>query len=341
MSNFRGAKALSGIPFGLFVVSTFLGCAAGSSQGGEEASEEGKSGDGDSASEQEDFDEISLDGSEGILAPPSAKGFGGAEAGSSDSCLSIASLGTVQQEGAVPGKSGQDAMVEWFNSATSADALHFIDKPDFTEEFLEHFDLLLLQNLRDFSLSQPERDVVKAWVNQGGAILALSGHSQDGEDAVRTNEMVSFSGLNFSVSSGPGETAAYLGECGYCLGTSFPQGGWQAEHPISFQVTAVGAYQGRPIYGQGEIVAQENGKVLGMTSTYGQGKVFLFHDDWVSFPALWDAEPTVECQSNLSCADVSPRVTYQVAQFWYNAVTYLVPRATCFSLADSSVVVVK
>ena len=37
-------------------------------------------------------------------------------------------------------------------------------------------------------------------------------------------------------------------------------------------------------------------------------------------------------------AAVSPKTTYQVAQFWYNAFRYLVPGASCFEIEDEAIV---
>ncbi len=230
-------------------------------------------------------------------------------------------------------------MVQWFNDETSASAKHFIEKPLLSAEFLAEFDLLLLQNLAGWSWGSGEIALIKSWVSGGGAVVALSGHGGSGHEVLPTNELISFSGLNFSGASGMGDTALNVSECGYCLGTSHQQGGWLPEHPISFEVTAVGAFQGRSIYGTGDLVAQENGKTLGMTAPYGAGRIFLFHDDWVSYPNLWNQASTLGCESNISCSDVSPVTTYQVAQFWYNTVRYLVSEAECFTINDPVVTV--
>jgi hypothetical protein len=65
--------------------------------------------------------------------------------------------------------------------------------------------------------------------------------------------------------------------------------------------------------------------------------VFLFHDEWVSYRTEWAKSAPAECIQNLACADASPDTTYQVSQFWFNSIKWLVPEATCFEIQDDSV----
>jgi hypothetical protein len=92
----------------------------------------------------------------------------------------------------------------------------------------------------------------------------------------------------------------------------------------------VGAFFGRSIQGDGVVVSREAGKVLGMTKEVDDGRVFLFHDDWISYEGVWSQGAPSECAANTECASVSPRTTYQVARLWKNAFDWLVARRDCF-----------
>lgn len=257
-------------------------------------------------------------------------GAGGAE--NSEHCLTFMSWGTVAVPAAVPGESGMDAIVSWLNGASSADGEHFAEKPEITPEFLAPYDLILLQNLRGWEISEGEVQVFQDWVRAGGGVMALSGYEGDVAEVLVTNRLLSFTGLNYASMSEAGDTSITLGFCGYCLGSSSRQEGWSAEHPISEGISAVGAFAGRSIHGDGAIVAQEEGKILGMTQEIDAGRVFLFHDDWISYQGAWIQDAPSECTQNTECKFVSPLQVYQVPRLWRNAFKWLAPGRECFQV---------
>ena len=314
-----------------------VGCASADSESSPLQSSEA-SGDSEEAS-PDDISGLYDDGAAlgGEKSPPSA-GQAGAS-GESDSCLQIMSWGTVGRYGSVPGEDGQDAIVSWLNERSNAVAEHVIQPTSITPEFLEPFDIILLQNLNDWEFSHEELLVFEDWVRAGGGVFALAGYMSDGADeVVPTNELLSFSGMKFNALNTSGDTSTSLGVCGYCLGTTYKQGGFNSEHPIAQGVTAVGAFQGRSIGGDGELVASEADVIFGMSKQVDQGRVFLFHDEWITYNSQWTSGTISGCEANNECSGMSPRETYQVAQLWYNSLRWLAPKASCFDLRDDSIV---
>ncbi len=243
-------------------------------------------------------------------------------------CVRVLSLGSVAPLGAVPGEFGMDAIVKFINDRSSAQGTYLSQRQVLTEGFLEPYQVVLLQDLSSWQFSLEELGVFQKWVKQGGAVMALSGYDGDTTGSLATNELLSFTGLNFTTV----ETATHVADCGYCLGTTTQQGGWNAQHPIAEGLSFVGAFRGRAVRGEGDVVASQGGVHLAMTREIEDGRVFLFHDDWVTYATLWAGESLVDCSSNPSCADVTVGNTYQMERFWYNALDWLAGSPECFEL---------
>lgn len=314
-----------------------LGCASSANSAAERQESTGDSSAAGGSSEQDIsdlYDDISLIGHE----ESDGGGQGGAGA-DPDACLNVMSWGTVGRFGAVPGADGRDAIVEWLNERSSAVARHVVQPTAITPEFLAPYDIVLLQNLNEWRFTSDELRVFEEWVRTGGGVFALAGYMSDGASEVEpTNDLLSFSGMKFNAQSTSGDTSTALGVCGYCLGTTYKQAGFNGEHPISQGVTAVGAFQGRSIYGDGVIVASEADVIFGMTKNVGDGRVFLFHDEWITYNSQWSSGTISGCEANNECSGMNPRETYQVAQLWYNSLRWLAPMASCFDLQDDSIV---
>jgi hypothetical protein len=246
-------------------------------------------------------------------------------------CLRLMSWGKATQAGAVPGGSGMDAIVTWLNSSSTVMGAHFAEKPVITSEFLAFFDVLLLQDLSNWEISQDEHELLKTWVQAGGGVMALAGFQGDSAQVLTTNQLLSFSGMNYVSITEP-DTALTLGACAYCVGSAYQQGGFNGEHPISEGVSLVGAYEGRSIGGSGAVVAQEYGKILGMTSEVGAGRVFLFHDDWVTYYGQWSQAAPSACSENPECSSVSPPTTFQMSRFWFNSLRFLSKERACLQI---------
>lgn len=248
--------------------------------------------------------------------------------GAEPDCLRLMSWGSPASGGVAPGQSGLDAMVHFLNEKSSASAVHMAAQVPITEQLLSSYDVVLLQNISAWVLSESEVATFSRWIKAGGAVVALSGYEQS-YDVQVSNRLLSFSGLSFAVTAP--DTALALGDCGYCLGSSRRITGFDPAHPISEGMSAVGSFMGRSIQGDGQVVISEAGLALAVAKEIEQGRVFLFHDDWITYVAQWTGEMQLSCTTNPTCAEESPELSYQVAHFWFNALSWLVPSASeCF-----------
>lgn len=317
---------------GLALAGLSVACAASDLES-DEASLAGA--DSDQESEAEDELTSLYDGPALRGAEEDSSGLGGAGFSSSESCLRVMSWGSLGRLGTVPGEGQKDAIVEWLNTKSNVAAVHFVEKPEIDEEFLAGVDVILLQNLANWEFQAEEKEAFERWVKSGGGVMALAGYSSDdAQEVLPVNSLLSFSGLGFQALGNAGATSTALGVCGYCLGTTHRQGGFDSSHEIAENVVAVGAFQGREVQGDGRIVAADEGTIYGMTKEVGDGRVFLFHDEWVSYAGQWSAGVIAGCEDNPECSEVNPRDTYQVPQFWLNSLRWLAPQTSCVSIDE-------
>ena len=85
-------------------------------------------------------------------------------------------------------------------------------------------------------------------------------------------------------------------------------------HPITTDVHKVGVYYGYPITGQGDVVVQQDGYVLGMAQQPFNGKLFVWADEWIMFSNQWNGSQCNDCQ---------------VERFWINIFSFLMPDNEC------------
>jgi hypothetical protein len=271
-------------------------------------------------------------------------------------CINVALIGRLGSYGATPGADGTASMETWLNDNSNGDAATILNKPTLNEEFLSQYDVVILQALENaegagqqWQFSAEELAAFEAWVRAGGGVVALTGYGGLPDEVTPTNQLLTFSGLQYAGLSGPGDTmnpGTCPDECCYCNGNSIPSTGWDANHPISANVTAVGAFYGRSITvpANGAVVAQAGGVVLGATVEVDMGRVFMFHDEWVTYNSQWTgADITDDCRTtdpNHSCYNRHPLNDYQVPQFWYNAIRWVSNRE-CFDADDPLVEIIK
>jgi len=274
------------------------------------------------------------------------------------SCINIGMIGRNGSFGAVPGMDGISALEAWLNTNSSAAVQSHLTKPTLTTEFLANYDVIILQALEtstdpevvgtQWQFSAEESAAFEAWVRAGGGVIALSGYGSFPEEAITTNAFLAFTGLQYAGLTGPGDTAlegSCADECCYCLGNSIPSAGWVAAHPISANLTeAVGAYYGRSLATSAgaETVATQGTKLLGATVQVDAGRVFMFHDEWVTYTSQWDGTDLEnDCRygdPNNACNDIHPTLTYQVPQFWYNALKWASGNVACFDIRDPDII---
>jgi hypothetical protein len=112
----------------------------------------------------------------------------------------------------------------------------------------------------------------------------------------------------------------------YCLGESDPLGGWVQTTPLGKHIDEVGAFHGRPVnLGPKATVDCTDGTyVYAAHEDVGEGHVFAFTDEWVTYTSQW-----LGIDAGGSCIDASANTVYQVPQFWYNAITYASQATAC------------
>jgi hypothetical protein len=224
-----------------------------------------------------------------------------------------------------------------------------VTKPTLNEEFFANFDILVLQALESmegagnqWQFSAEELAAFEAWVRAGGGVISLMGYGADPSEAGPTNSLLAFSGLQYAGLTGAGDTSlegSCPDACCYCLGSSIPSIGFDAAHPISASLSAVGSFYGRSVSvpTTGAVVASSGGKVLGGTVQIDNGRIFMFHDEWVTYTSQWDGSGLVDdCRTyndpNNPCNLVHPTNDYQVPQFWYNALRWASGDLECFDI---------
>lgn len=272
-------------------------------------------------------------------------------------CINIGMIGRNGTYGAVPGQDTNAALVAWLNENSSAAAQSHTTQPALNAEFLASYDVIILQALEtpttdtapgtQWQFSAEEVAAFEAWVRAGGGVIALTGYGSFPDEAMTTNALLTFSGLQYAGLTGPGDTmneGSCPDECCYCYGASIPSTGWLATHPISANLRAVGAYYGRSITAPAtaEAVARTGTMTLGATVQLDAGRVFMFHDEWVTYTSQWDGTDLVDdCRQEpetYPCHDKHPANDYQVPQFWYNALKWVSGDVSCFDIRDPEII---
>ncbi len=251
-------------------------------------------------------------------------------------CIKITTWGALGTYGAVPGMDGTDAITAWLNANSTGDADYFAAKPVIDEASLANYDVIILQDLSAWpAFSEAEIAAFNAWILAGGGVISLNGYSANGSEMNNVNALLAASGMSYVANSDTSGTAS--GACAYCYGNSVPQAGWTT-HPIAANLTQVGAFHGRSVTaGDGEIVAQGADGVYGATKALGEGRVFMFHDEWVTYNSQWTGENIPGSESchvdpNNQCYGEGPAEKYSSAQFWYNSIKWAGGDRECFEV---------
>ena len=221
--------------------------------------------------------------------------------------------------------------------------------------------------------TQPEIDAVTDWVtNKGGAIIALTGYFSDNSYEINpTNQLIGFQNTNYSdqgltfdpddiveAADCPDNPASNNQQTCYCWGNSIPITDWNTSNPIAAgpdpsggtAIKAVGAFRGRSITtganANASVVAMFNetsgnyaGKTynIGVSAQVGNGRVFAWGDEWITYDSQWDGTNLSEPPSAYSnpydpCYNQSPTQVFQIPQFWYNALVWSDPLVSCLKL---------
>lgn len=312
------------------------------------------------------------------LAGTGASGNQGCKDEADCTCLRLALLGNLDSKAVDKDTS---AFVDWLNGSSggTAKVTMFEQKPSFDAAFFEEFDILIVANVNSWSFSGEEKDAVAAWVRDaGGGILTLTGFTSESNEPTATSQLLEFSGISYGstrvAERGENLPIYYRGgtenlrNCLVRNGVSSNDA--VITTPIAFSAESgdyaritqnleyVGAYIGW------EVVPSSDATVIAVDPTtqkpmvvvkqVGQGRVFVFGDEWVIFANQWVAQGTptnMQMDAYNPCwveASASPTGSpffhsvsslYQTKQFWFNAVTWLAPAQQCeFVVIDDDVI---
>lgn len=283
-------------------------------------------------------------------------------------CINLASFGARASSAYGTGSDGQPssttAFDTWLTEKSNANVTMVFDKPgSVTMDYLNGFDVIILQDLRKWSFSSDELANIEQWVKEGGGLIALNGYmNNDDEEVNASNKVLAFTGMKYnggatsgSVPAGdcpnsskelcPQATAA----CCYCWNNTVPITDWDTSHPVAdpkSEFKAVGAYYGRSIdAGDAQTVATFNEKTVAASKTIDQGKVFVWCDEWVTYTSQWsggqiDKNATGDQLKYAPCYDsekehwLTADHAFQTKQFWYNVITYVSPPTECTFVID-------
>ncbi|MEI9936008.1 MAG: hypothetical protein WDO69_02160 [Pseudomonadota bacterium] len=119
-----------------------------------------------------------------------------------------------------------------------------------------------------------------------------------------------------------------------------------------------GAFIGWPITAPADatVIAKDpvnGGNMAVAKEVNGKGRIFAFGDEWVIFTSLWEQTGMPDhSQKDMSNPCYVPasgstaeffhsvQTLYQTKQFWFNAINYVAPPNSCFTIVDPDVVTV-
>jgi uncharacterized membrane protein len=274
-------------------------------------------------------------------------------------CINIAEFGKTGAFGAVQGQDGSTAFQQWLNTKSTAVVDVYDTRTTLTPDLLAKYQIIVLQDLTNvvsfggqqsdfWTYSADEVAAVKDWVNNGGAIISLSGYYSDNSyEITPTNQLLSFSGISYNGDD-------IMNGCGgsdpcYCWGNSIRITDWNRAEPMTTGITAVGAFRGRSINAPTDstIFATNGGKNVAVGVKYGKGRVFAFGDEWVTYNSQWNdttltQDPKVYEDSYDPCYNKKPSQVFQIPQFWFNTISWCQPVvAKCFKITDEPIVPVQ
>lgn len=260
------------------------------------------------------------------------------------SCFQVQTWGTFGEFGVVPGIDGTDAITAWLNLNSTGEASHAPTKPVITADTLRPYKVLIIQNISGWApFTAEEKAAVANWVKvDGGGIISLNGYTKiEFNEMNNVNDLLSFTGMSYVVNSDTSNeddrSAALPSTCQDCYGNSVPQAGWTS-HPIGLNIKKVGAFHGRAVSpGSATVVANNGSVVLGAAGEYDNGRVFMFHDEWVTYNSQWTGQGARDCSAVSGCEIHTASQQYTIPQFWYNSLKWL-SNVACFDITAPGIV---
>lgn len=184
-------------------------------------------------------------------------------------CLSIGVLGA-------PGPLASSSFQAWLEARGTTVVRFGEDSSVLDAGVLAPFDIVILDLLpREYA--PMEAAALRVFVDGGGGLISLTGHN-GGSDLAWGNSLL----VSFGVAYEPG------------LLTN-PVTDWTA-HPTSTGITSVtfrGGYHVTPAAGD-TTVAQLDGGPVGVALERGEGRAFIWGDEWIEYDSEWTTMPMIQ-----------------------------------------------
>ncbi len=203
-------------------------------------------------------------------------------------CLAIALVGTA-------GSLAASQFQQWLiDRGTSADR---IDPPLVDAALLAAYDVVILDQLtREYSPA--EAAAFDAWVNAGGGLMSMTGHTASPVSAQQwPNGILGPMGMEYQGPLLNGPVTDFV------------------PHPITVGLTSVTFLGGfevvATIPGQSDVVARLPGtQPAALVQERGAGKLFVWGDEWIEYDSEWAALP-------------------EITQLWTNIFDWITPADVC------------
>jgi len=293
-------------------------------------------------------------------APPDLKGFQCDDGGICTLCqpVRILSLGQPAKYGANSGSTDNtDAFQAFMNKSTNGTATMEMLQTftHITDLDLSKYDVIILQALYTnpydpnglWTYSAADATALHDWVNnKGGAIIAMSGYFSDTAVEIQPlNQLLAPLGITYD-----GDNTYTSNDCPnppslcYCAYGSIPFDNWGTAVPdITKNLKKVGIFYGRSItcpgsdcqiVGTNTIDTTAQSKIVGVAKVVGNGRVFAWGDEWVTYTSQWGLTPDPQYDNATTyaqCVGYTPMTSYTVPQFWYNVFRW-VAQTTCLTI---------
>ena len=201
-----------------------------------------------------------------------------------------------------PGSNPSSNFQSWLEArGTTVQRIQTTADVPLTTDALEPFDVVVI----DFparTFTADEAAIFAAWVNAGGGFAAMSGYHDDPSQDWRANPLLAPLGL------------AFAGDRIWGPVTMF------ADHPITAGLSSVTFTGGYPVAEVGSssstrtpigfISANGNKTPVAYAVTMGDGKGFVWGDEWIEFDSEWSSQP-------------------QIPRLWLQVFSWLAPGDRC------------
>ncbi len=160
-----------------------------------------------------------------------------------------------------------------------------------TAEWLADLQVLIIGGMQErviargtgATFSADEIAAFDQWLQtSGGGVFTLAGYTESAGDVMPTNELLANLGMQYTTASVP--AAGVIGDGAppiWLSGIAAPT------HPSVENVTEFGFYYGYPVSGDGTVILQGQGYDLAMAKEVGNGRAFVFGDEWITQDITW------------------------------------------------------